>query len=276
MPTERRALRFACGEHWLLGILDVPSVPSSRGVLIVTGGPQYRIGSHRQFTLLARSLAEAGVPAMRFDYRGMGDSEGGQRSFEQIEADLRAAIDAMCDALPQLNEVVLWGLCDAASAALLYAPGDARVSALALLNPWARTAAGLAQATLKHYYRARLLDPGLWRKIAMGRFDARAALRSLIALAARALGRSPDNDNAPLPQRLYDALARFDGPLLLITSDSDLTAQEFLDIASAPRWRALLAQKRLTHHRLGEADHTFSRQAWREQVASWTATWLGH
>jgi hypothetical protein len=80
--------------------------------------------------------------------------------------------------------VVLWGLCDGASAAAMYAPGDARVAGLALLNPWVRTEGGAAKATLKHYYRSRLLDPGLWKKIASGRFDAAQAAAIVHGAAA--------------------------------------------------------------------------------------------
>ncbi|HLB84425.1 MAG TPA: hypothetical protein VJK00_06820, partial [Steroidobacteraceae bacterium] len=43
----------------LIGILHRPQTQGNltRGVVVVVGGPQYRIGSHRQFVLLARSLA---------------------------------------------------------------------------------------------------------------------------------------------------------------------------------------------------------------------------
>jgi uncharacterized protein len=36
----------------------------------------YRVGPHRQFLLLARDWAADGIPVMRFDYQGQGDSEG--------------------------------------------------------------------------------------------------------------------------------------------------------------------------------------------------------
>ncbi|MEO6566032.1 MAG: alpha/beta fold hydrolase, partial [Casimicrobiaceae bacterium] len=81
--------------------------------MIVVGGPQYRVGSHRQFALLARALARVGIPALRFDYRGMGDSEGDRRSFDEIDADIAAAIDTLCREA-HLARVVLWGLCDGA------------------------------------------------------------------------------------------------------------------------------------------------------------------
>ena len=178
MRYEERAISFACGEAALVGILSLPAQASARGVVIVVGGPQVRTGSHRQFTLLARALAAAGTPVLRFDYRGMGDSEGAVRDFESVDEDVRAAIDRFQQEVPGLAEVVLWGLCDGAAASALYAPQDARVRGLVLLNPWVRTDEGAARATLKHYYRGRLLDAGLWKKLASGRFDVLAATRS--------------------------------------------------------------------------------------------------
>lgn len=271
--AERRALTFACGGHWLYGVLDLPAVPGARGVLFVVGGPQYRAGSHRQFALLARELAQEGCPAMRFDYRGMGDSEGDIRDFEQVDEDLRSAIDAFFKAVPTLTEVVLWGLCDAASAASLYAAGDARVRGLVLLNPWVRTEAGAAKATLKHYYRARLFDPGLWKKVVSGRFDYRAAAGSL----GRLLGSAATAKAAPaaLPERMADGLERFEGQVLVLLSGADLTAHEFSDLAQADAtWKNLLAAPRVTSKTLPKADHTFSRRSWHDQMAQWTRDWV--
>ncbi|MFB1029241.1 MAG: hydrolase 1, exosortase A system-associated, partial [Thauera sp.] len=71
---------FPCEGEELIGILALPETAVTRlGVLVVVGGPQYRVGSHRQFVLLARALAKSGVPCMRFDYRGMGDATGEMR-----------------------------------------------------------------------------------------------------------------------------------------------------------------------------------------------------
>jgi len=281
MQLDERAVSFACGPHRLFGVLSLPSqmaAAPARGVLIVVGGPQVRTGSHRQFTLLARSLAEAGVPVLRFDYRGMGDSEGDARDFEQVEEDLRAALDCFFAELPGMREVALWGLCDGASAAAMYAPRDARVTGLALLNPWVRTEQGAAKATLRHYYRARLLDPGLWRKIASGRFDPAQAVKSLAASLRSAFGGpapAVGNAGASLPERMRAALQRFDGKVLVMLSGADLTAQEFAGLASGSReWQRLLDDARFTRHTLPEADHTCSRREWHSQVAAWTASWI--
>ena len=66
-------------------------------------GPQVRAGSHRQFTLLARTLAARGIAVQRFDYRGMGDSDGAQRDFGDVELDVRAAVDHFMAAVPGMR-----------------------------------------------------------------------------------------------------------------------------------------------------------------------------
>jgi exosortase A-associated hydrolase 1 len=288
MNYQELALKFACRDDALYGIASVPERPAKRGVLVIVGGPQYRVGSHRQFTLLARALAAQGFAVLRFDYRGMGDSCGAMRDFERVDDDLRAAIDQFFAAVPALEEVVIWGLCDGASAALFYAEQDRRVSGLVLLNPWARSEQGLAKATLKHYYLSRVLDPQMWKKIVLLRFDYGAALKSLSGVIGTVLAGSrtrhaqPSDgtpaSSAPSPSfhaRMQTGLARFKGKVLLVISGADLTAREFLDMANGSRaWRSLLQAPSVSRHTLDAADHTFSRRAWRDQVAGWTGDWL--
>src|SRR5438067_4350076 len=169
--VREEALVFDCGDDSLVGVLAVPAAAASRGVLIVVGGPQYRAGSHRQFTLLARDLAANGIASLRFDYRGMGDSSGEARTFESVHEDIGCAIERLLAGAPAIKEVVIWGLCDAASAALFYAHRDRRVTGVVLVNPWVRTQQGIAQAHLRHYYGARLRDIGFWRKLVRAEID---------------------------------------------------------------------------------------------------------
>jgi exosortase A-associated hydrolase 1 len=286
MNFEERGVTFSCSGSWLYGVLSVPASSISRGVLIVVGGPQYRVGSHRQFVLLARHLAAQGVPVLRFDYRGMGDSEGDARTFEDLDDDLRCAIDSFLNEVPSLTELVIWGLCDAASAALFYAHQDKRVTGLVLLNPWVRTDEGAAKVYLKHYYAARLFEPHLWSKILQGRFNYLQAIQSFLKTAGTVLRKkgtlaitnmegTESCDRAPLPQRMLTGLSRFEGRLLLITSGNDLTAQEFLDVVQAsPEWQKLLASPHVSRLDLPHATHTFSRREWRDQVAVWTKEWM--
>jgi len=260
-------------------ILHRPDSVSGLGVLVVVGGPQYRVGSHRQFVLLARALADAGVPVMRFDYRGMGDAAGQLTDFTGIDDEIRAAIDAFRDRVEGMQQVVLWGLCDAASAALFYGWRDPRVAGLVLLNPWIRTEAGQARTYVRRYYLARLASRDFWRKARSGRLELLESLRSLarnVLLGWRR--RRDDSDEAEsrsLPGRMASGLEHFDGPVLFILSGGDLTAGEFRDTVSAsPRWQELMNRPRIRVETLPEADHTFSRRQWRDDVAQRTLAWL--
>jgi exosortase A-associated hydrolase 1 len=271
MTITRQPVAFACRQDWLLGLITRPGKPRSRGVLIAVGGPQYRAGSHRQFVLLANDLALQGHAVMRFDYRGMGDSTGAPRSFENVGEDLRAAVDHFLSEAPEVTEVVIWGLCDAASATLFYAHQDPRVAGVVLLNPWVRSAQGEARTYLKHYYLRHAFSAAPWTRLFRGELDLGASARSFL----RNLGTASTGSKGTLPERMAEGLARFTGRVLLITAGDDLTAKEFLDAASAsPRWRKLLRSSRVTRHLLPEATHTFPRRDWRDRVSGWTSDWL--
>ena len=70
-----QALVFACEAQHLVGVLHAPE-GAHTGLIMVSGGDQYRVGSHRMFVELARTLANAGIAVMRFDHRGIGDTAG--------------------------------------------------------------------------------------------------------------------------------------------------------------------------------------------------------
>ena len=285
VKVTESGIAFPCREHSLIGVLTIPELPAPRGIVIVVGGPQYRIGSHRQFVLLARRLAAEGYPVLRFDYRGMGDSGGDPQPFDDIGDDIDAAVGALVAACPALREVALWGLCDAASAAAMYLlRGDGRIGGVALLNPWVRSDESYAKTQLKHYYPARLLSRALWAKLLRGQFDVRRSLSDLIDRVSRSTGgsrarRAASGGIAPASHsyqsRMAGGLRNSHRPTLLILSGNDLTAREFSDFAGAdPEWRWLADQPTLSRHELPSADHTFSKDEWRSQVEQLTLTWL--
>jgi len=279
LAYQESAFAFAADGAQLVGIVTAPdprAQVSNLGVLIVVGGPQYRVGSHRQFVLLARALAARGYAVMRFDCIGMGDSTGVERAFTDRDADIAAAIDAFMKRVPVVGEVAIWGLCDAASAALLYAPRDARVKHLVLLNPWVRSDAGLARTQLRHYYGNRLSDPAFWRQLVRGKVGVFKALKDfVVTLVVARRGASSSDQSLSFQARMARGWKRFGGDILLICSGDDLTAREFLDHArSDAEWTGLMDQSRVARCELAEADHTFSRAEWRDRVASETADWL--
>jgi len=259
-----------------LGIVHVPASASNRALLIVVGGPQYRVGSHRQFLMLARTVAMAGYTVMRFDYRGMGDSFGDTRDFAAVDADISIAIDEL-KRTSGVTRVVLWGLCDAASAGLIYNSHKDGLDGLILLNPWVHTAQGEAKARLKTYYVQRLFNRDLWAKIVRLQFDFSDSLKSLWAYWRRArAGTTKDMDSGQhFIDRMLQGLNRSSAPIYLILSGDDLTAPAFEQLRStSPAWRVGLAARCRGELRIAAANHTFARADWREQVARQTVVWL--
>jgi len=282
---REQALVFGSEGQRLVGILHGAGLATT-GLLLIVGGPQYRVGSHRQFLLLARHLAANNVPVMRFDYQGMGDAEGETLTFEDVKENIQSAINAFIANSPGLESVILWGLCDAASAAMFYGHSDSRVKGMVLLNPWVRTETGQAQAYLRHYYIQRLFDKSFWKKILSGKLEVGKSISSLWDLMRKS--RSPQNQASsasldkdtvpitmPLRERMYDGLAQFTGWVGIIISGDDLTAAEFEDMVKGSKdWRKLLRKKVVEFHYLPEANHTFSKQVWRDEVARCTLQWV--
>lgn len=278
MATET-PLVFSCAAEPVIGIVHLPERPARLGVILIVGGPQYRVGSHRQFVSLARALATGGFACLRFDYRGMGDSAAPQRSFDAIHDDVGAAIDTLLQACPGVDGVVLWGLCDGASAALMYAPQDPRVAGIIALNPWVRTEASLAAARLNHYYRGQVLSARFWKRLFSG--EVRLA-RSVSGFASavhkrlRGAGSTPVSVGTPVSfiDRMGIGWGRMRGKVLVVLSGNDLTAREFADFCRArPEWQAAVAPGP-NFVEIADADHTFSTRDWKHRVEQATLDWL--
>ena len=280
MTYNEEALLFDCAGKRLVGILAKPDAPATTGVIVIVGGPQYRAGSHRQFVLLSRALAAAGYAALRFDYRGMGDSEGSPRDFLAVSEDIGTAVALLQDRVTAVKQIVLWGLCDGASAALLYCheTGDKRVVGLCLLNPWVRSEATLAKTQVKHYYTQRLRQKDFWVKLFSGKVAA-SAVGSLARSVKTALfSQSPNGQTAAglnYQQKMALAWDHFSGKILLVLSGNDYTAKEFLENAQGDTsWKNALTHPQLLRHDLQDADHTFSSPASGNAVVSLMLRWL--
>ena len=275
--SEETTLFRSEGES-LVGILAKPSTPGDTGVVVIVGGPQYRAGSHRQFVLLSRALAAAGYAVLRFDYRGMGDGSGPQRDFESVSADVGTAIDQLQQSVPAVQRVVLWGLCDGASAALLYCheTHDPRVKGLCLLNPWVRSEASLAKTQVKHYYTQRLRQKEFWVKLLSGKV-ALSALSGFAAKLRQSSGgaRAQQNSVGTFQQRMAKAWQGFSGHILLLLSGEDYTAKEFVEHAQTDvAWTGYQSHPKLTCNTIAGVDHTFSNATARGQAAEATLQWL--
>jgi len=273
---------FLSDNRWLSGIIHRPAVlTGTQGVLIIVGGPQTRVGSHRQFVLLARRLTEQGFFVMRFDLHGMGDSDGEVDSFLNSTNDIDNAIDQFKEQCPGMLNVNLWGLCDAASAILLFCQREPqrKVSQLILLNPWVTSAKLKANVMIKHYYLSKLVDPQFWRKTLSLKLDLKDAIwgvfknvTSLLAAPVDTKGEQLERPNqVNYVNLMHQGITNFDGAVSIILSGNDLVAAEFeLLISKDKKWRHISQRIGITISRVDGANHTFSSEYWRKQVESIT------
>ena len=83
MPLNEHWLSFEVLGQRLHGMLHLPVTGNQPHpcVILLHGFTGNALESHRLFILMARQLAEAGIAAFRFDFRGSGNSEG---TFDQM------------------------------------------------------------------------------------------------------------------------------------------------------------------------------------------------
>jgi len=275
---NEQVMTFRCGGETLVGILHRGAgATCAVGIVIIVGGPQYRVGSHRQFVLMARAWAAQGYSVLRFDYRGMGDSTGESRSFDSVDDDVRAAVDVFQQHVPDVRKIVLFGLCDAASAALMSANSDPRLQGLILANPWVRTPEGEARSYIRHYYGARLLQRSFWSKALSGKLGIFASLREFVSSwfrSRRSAGGTGVHSGTFL-ERMQRAFASFPGRILVLISEQDLTAREFTDLCKdAEPWKRAVTRRGVAIHTLRGADHTFSSRRALDEAVAVSAAWL--
>jgi exosortase A-associated hydrolase 1 len=225
---SRRPLAIPCEGATLGATLD--EAPGTAALLIVSGGNEIRAGAWAGQAQFAARIAAAGFPVLRFDRRGVGDSDGPNGGFRSSIPDIAAALAALRAAQPQVTKVIAWGNCDAASALML--AGGAGTDALVLSNPWtfeqdeaeeAEAAPQLTGTALKAHYRARLMNPAALKRLLKGQVPAKALARSLIGLI-----RKPPSPSS-LAQDMARGLAEFSGPAAILIAGRDRTALAFLE-----------------------------------------------
>ena len=281
LSRSEKALIFECSGNRLIGIFHQPVESRTTGFLFIVGGPQFRVGSHRQFVLMARSLSDAGYPVLRFDYRGMGDSEGTLTGFRSVRPDIESALMTLLDLDDTIENVVLLGLCDAASAAMINCGVSSKISGLILINPWARTETGEAKAFLRHYYLRRPFQKSFWSGVFSGRYKLKQSALGLMTTFWSAYsgrrqeqrGSNPDTELFVDSMRL--GLEQFSGKVMILLSEHDLTAAEFEDLyQSDHRWKKVMSATQMEYQRIPGADHTFSKRTHLLSAVDYIIRWV--
>lgn len=264
-------VQFTCNNKRLYGILHVPDtrVTPSTIVIIVTGGPQVRIGAHRLYVQLSRFLSERNIASFRFDYEGMGDSEGNFVGFRYAEASIDAAIMYLQQRFTSNLNFLLWSLCDGATASVLYAANHPEsASGLILCNPLVLTTQSLARSTIRHYYGNRIFNRDFLHKLVHFKVNLKETFKSLwmhfydAHIRMHAKSDEPDAEAGKLPDIVFETLGSFEKPIRIILSTDDIVASNFQDeLRKNKRLRKAYNKNNITSHIIKNADHTFTDPA---------------
>jgi exosortase A-associated hydrolase 1 len=251
---SRRHLLIPCEGTAMAATLDGPAQGAKAALLIVSGGNEIRSGAWGGQAWLAAQAAARGFAVLRFDRRGVGDSEGHNATYRGSGPDLAAAVAFLRGVVPGAR-IVATGNCDGASALMLNAGAGA--DALVLCNPWTiegedegaseEARAGAQVASLRAHYRARLANPAALLRLLSGKVSLKGLVGSLLAMA-RPRGKPPQ----ALAGQMAEGLARFAGPATILLADRDRTAKAFLEA-----WDAGDARIR----RCPDAGHSFVEEA---------------
>lgn len=122
----------------LVGIMSLPErmAPGTPACLLLNTGVMNRIGPHRLNVKIARGLAAVGVPSLRMDLSGLGDSPASKASLradEQAVLDLQAGMDHIQQTLG-IDRFVVFGLCSGAVNGYRLALADPRVVGLMMFD----------------------------------------------------------------------------------------------------------------------------------------------
>jgi exosortase A-associated hydrolase 1 len=273
----RRALSFSVGDAMCAATLD--EAGGSHGLLIVSGGNELRCGAHRGMARLAAQVAQAGHPVLRFDRRGVGDSEGENRGFEHSAEDIAAAIALFRRECPHVTRITAFGNCDAATALILHHHQEGP-DALLLANPWTIDAVAEAEDAdalalppadaIRARYARKLRDPREWLRLLRGGVDFAKLWRGIRAASA---AKAP----ALLAARVRQALERIDVPVTILIAERDATALAFM-----AHWTTTIDTDRdnFRLERIDSASHSFAdikARAWLEaRVLEALANEAGH
>lgn len=242
----RRHLTFPCGPDTLIGTLDQDTAIGSTGLLLVSGGREIRSGSWGGQAQIAARLAAAGVPVLRYDRRGVGQSEGHDPGFQHTRDDIAAALAAFRAAVPGLRRIAAFGNCDAAAALMLHSAALG-LDGLVLANPWtleSEEAQAAPPAALRQRYLSKLKNPREVLRLLTGGVNLAKLLGGLRQAAAAPL-------KSGLVAEMDAGLARFTGPATILLAAGDRTAQMFE--AAWPKGDA-----RIQRH--ASAGHSFAGQ----------------
>lgn len=269
-------------------------------ILLLSPGVKMRVAPHRLYNKMADEFVNQGYVVARFDFSGLGDSEG------EIEEDLLAdfyntvqfgryvndTVDAMdwAERKYKKNRFILAGLCGGAITGLLAGQVDERVEALLSLNIPVILDGSNQDKTkyltegqldrLKTNYLKRLFDLKSWLRLLTFKSDYKLLFKSLIRKnkkrdSEKQQDNAVDSNVNPLFEPAFMDWIDRSKKMLLIFSGSDRLTWEYNEKFATPNKDQLDAiNGGFEVHVVDEANHIFSYKSWYEEMMKLSLQWL--
>jgi uncharacterized protein len=290
----------------LFGILHAPPgrSPGDLVVLLLSPGVKMRVGPQRLYLELTETLLQLGLSVFRFDFHGLGDSEGTlpedqlRDVYNHIE--VGRYVDDTVDAMNWMQQTygssrfLLSGLCGGAITGLLAGERDSRVAGLLGLGITPVLAARSADTSRymtvgqlevsQRMYLRRLANPQAWFRLLTLQADYKL-IRKMAGLWMRNLvGHKPeppaapppegDNANPLFPPAFFKMLSTR-RPMLLVFGGGDRLHFEYEEkFVSRHRERLAALPTLADVHVIESANHVLSLREWQQEMLDRAALWL--
>ncbi|MBY0246070.1 MAG: hypothetical protein K2Q17_00280 [Nitrospiraceae bacterium] len=297
--------------HRLFGMVHRPakSCASGAAIILLSPGVKMRVAPHRLYLDMAERFAALGYLVLRFDFHGLGDSEG--EAEEEFLADLYGAVQVgryINDTIAAMDwmestyaakKFIVSGLCGGAITGLLAAVKDRRiVGLLGLAIPvildgsridFSKYMTEAQLSATRDGYLGKLVNPEAWRswiRFLTFRSDYKLIARSLLKplleklrkpqpIAPVSTQSEPADNTNPYFAPAFRQMVSTSRPIYLIFSEMDRLYWEF-EKKFVERNRPMLDSHAAWYgvHVTKDANHIFSFREWEEDMLDRCAEWL--
>jgi hypothetical protein len=273
-------------------------------VLLLSPGIKGRVGPHRLYLSIAARLVPLGFHVLRFDYYGLGDSEGelSERAladmYNSIQAgryigDTIAAMDWMQRTL-EIRRFVGSGLCGGSISALATAEVDRRIECLLGMGlptvleggpeNWARILTKHQIVSLRGKYLGKLTDAKSLMRFLSGKSSYRVIWRIIKQWLSdrKSTPTSPprpavsevDRTN-PRFASAFMAMLESARPMILFFAGADRLRYQFAENFESHHEASIRDLRHLYEvHLIPDANHVFSDPAWVAELLEVAEPWL--
>lgn len=291
----------------LFGILHINEAArkNKTGIIILSPGIKSRVAPHRLYIKMARQFEKMNFPVLRFDFYGLGDSEGeidakytadlyGSIQVGRYIDDTKSAIDWMQNELG-IEKFILAGLCGGAITGLHAAYNDKRINSILSLGiPVILDSANIdrykfiSKGQLEHLrsgYIKKALNPKYWLRILLLKSDFRLLVKSLFLSFKKKDSEDNKKINKSLPvneagnfnhyfPKIFNSFIE-NRKINLIFSGSDRLLWEF-DEKFKSRYSHEIDNHKgnISLNVVKDANHIFSFTDWQIEMLEISSSWI--